>query len=367
MRPGINIDLSSADRLRLEALVRDRNTAQKHVWRARIVLLSASGILNNQDEDVFKRAFDFLATTGDTPEVLFDDILARLFNARTAGPLHVEYLVGGDGELALRVGDSDQAFGIVNVGDAKKVADLCEQQGETIRVSRREFTDSMFHTLDDDDSSLNVLIGSKRFSEGWNSYRVSTMGLLHMGKTEGSEIIQLFGRGVRLRGFGGSLKRSGAIHWASKGGEFAWVPKDPDLPLLETLNVFGVKSDYMARFNEFLDGEGIARSDDRMTYEVPTTIKLPSIPLITIRIPDGIEFASDAKLNLERPPADFLPKRRVTLDWYPRVLARDSRLDGDSASGERLHEARLTKSHLAFLDMDKIYLALLRYKSSTRN
>ena len=35
MRPGINIDLSSADRLRLEALVRDRNTAQKHVWRAR--------------------------------------------------------------------------------------------------------------------------------------------------------------------------------------------------------------------------------------------------------------------------------------------------------------------------------------------
>ena len=47
MRPGINIDLSSADRLRLEALVRDRNTAQKHVWRARIVLLSASGMGTN--------------------------------------------------------------------------------------------------------------------------------------------------------------------------------------------------------------------------------------------------------------------------------------------------------------------------------
>ena len=47
MRPGINIDLSSADRLRLEALVRDRNTAQKHVWRARIVLLSAAGMGTN--------------------------------------------------------------------------------------------------------------------------------------------------------------------------------------------------------------------------------------------------------------------------------------------------------------------------------
>ena len=47
MRPGISIDLSSADRLRLEALVRDWNTAQKHVWRARIVLLSATGMGTN--------------------------------------------------------------------------------------------------------------------------------------------------------------------------------------------------------------------------------------------------------------------------------------------------------------------------------
>ena len=38
--------------------------------------------------------------------------------------------------------------------------------------------------------------------EGWNSWRVSNMGLLNIGRNEGSEIIQLFGRGVRLRGRG---------------------------------------------------------------------------------------------------------------------------------------------------------------------
>lgn len=48
MRPGTTINLSSADRRRLEALVRDRNTAQKHVWRAEIVLLSAEGIGTNE-------------------------------------------------------------------------------------------------------------------------------------------------------------------------------------------------------------------------------------------------------------------------------------------------------------------------------
>jgi hypothetical protein len=48
MRTGISITLSSADRKRLQALVRDRNAAQKHVWRAGIVLLSADGVGTNE-------------------------------------------------------------------------------------------------------------------------------------------------------------------------------------------------------------------------------------------------------------------------------------------------------------------------------
>ena len=47
MRTGISITLSEGDRQRLEALVADRNTPQKHVWRARIVLFSADGAGTN--------------------------------------------------------------------------------------------------------------------------------------------------------------------------------------------------------------------------------------------------------------------------------------------------------------------------------
>jgi transposase len=43
MRKGISITVTPADRVRLEAIVRDRNSPQKHVWRARIVLLTADG------------------------------------------------------------------------------------------------------------------------------------------------------------------------------------------------------------------------------------------------------------------------------------------------------------------------------------
>src|SRR5713101_9901753 len=44
MRKIEQISISAADRERLERLVRDRNTPQKVVWRARIVLLASEGL-----------------------------------------------------------------------------------------------------------------------------------------------------------------------------------------------------------------------------------------------------------------------------------------------------------------------------------
>ena len=43
MRSGVEIRLGPGDRERLEAVVADRNNAQKHVWRARIILATVEG------------------------------------------------------------------------------------------------------------------------------------------------------------------------------------------------------------------------------------------------------------------------------------------------------------------------------------
>ena len=73
------------------------------------------------------------------------------------------------------------------------------------------------------------------------------MGLLNVGRNEGSQIIQLFGRGVRLRGRDMTLKRSSAL--------------DGDHPeyigLLETLNIFAVRANYMLQFRDYLQREGV--------------------------------------------------------------------------------------------------------------
>src|SRR5271167_3899640 len=43
MLNGITVAVTAKDRAKLEAVVADRNSPQKHVWRARIVLLTAEG------------------------------------------------------------------------------------------------------------------------------------------------------------------------------------------------------------------------------------------------------------------------------------------------------------------------------------
>ena len=108
----------------------------------------------------------------------------------------------------MRIGNGEY-FGIINVGDSGTLAKKCEEVG--LNVMSKEYTEkSLFANINKPDSSLNILIGSKKFTEGWSSWRVSTMGLLNVGKSEGSQIIQLFGRGVRLKGYKFSLKRSSA-------------------------------------------------------------------------------------------------------------------------------------------------------------
>src|SRR3546814_4454780 len=92
------------------------------------------------------------------------------------------------------------------------------------------------------------------------SWRVSTMGLMNVGQTEGSQIIQLFGRGVRLKGYGSSLKRSGKTELPDD------MTRPKDIGVLETLSIFGLRADYMAQFRDFLEEEGLPTNDDRDVF-----------------------------------------------------------------------------------------------------
>jgi len=188
----------------------------------------------------------------------------------------------------LRVGDNEP-FGVINVGDDTKLCRLCEGKPHLV-VGERDFETSLFKAINEPQSSVNLLIGSKKFTEGWNSWRVSTMGLMNVGRTEGAQIIQLFGRGVRLKGYERSLKRSNRVNIPDE------VVRPPYLGTLETLNIFGIKADYMAQFREFLAEEGLSANEERIEFFLPVIRNLGSKKLKTIRLKktiNGVSTESD--------------------------------------------------------------------------
>ena len=340
----------------LASFVRERDQSVAAIDR---LLKGSSGLLDAQGRDIFAGAFQYLNTLGLTPDQVFDDILRVLFNASKEAALHVENLKGTDGEVALRLGNNEP-FGVINVGDASALCKLCEERRELV-VTEKEFSGSLFRTLNDEASKINILIGSKKFTEGWSSWRVSTMGLMNIGRNEGPQIIQLFGRGVRLKGKDFSLKRSRRLE-----GQ----PLPENIEALETLNIFGIRADYMRQFKEYLEDEGLPANEDRIEFVLPVIKNLGTKKLKIVRLKENIDFKKDGqKPILDAEPPDYLKKHPVVLDWYPKLQAMTSLpAQAGGAGRPSTQEAEREKhyfdeQHLAFLDFDAIYFELQQFKN----
>lgn len=283
----------------------------------------------------------------------YHKIIEKLFHSNVPNAnLHIDKQKGGDGEIGLRVGNAPY-FGVINVGDSDTLIKLCESND--LDCETREFgNNSLFSHINDDDSTINILIGSKKFSEGWSSWRVSAMGLMNVGRSEGSEIIQLFGRGVRLKGYKYSLKRSTALDSSYNPGN---LPKG--LREIETLNIFGVRADYMDTFRKYLEDEGLPANEEAYTeVKIPTVNLLGETKLKVVRLKEGYDFKKTVVVH----PEECIDKMRVKVDWLPKVDALWSKKAGVE-EGAVMPKGKLRSSHLALLNWNKIFFAIEQMKN----
>ena len=315
------------------------------------ILKGRDGLTDEKGRSIFAAAFGHLHKDNMKAEDVFNDMLIRIFHARVPGKVHVEHLKGSEGEIALRIGEGNQPFGVINVGDAKKLWDLCGELEELVTIEKN-FSESLFRKINDQEGEINLLIGSKKFTEGWNSWRVSTMGLMNIGRNEGSEIIQLFGRGVRLMGYDFCLKRS---------SELTNVKKPSYIRTCETLNVFGVRADYMQQFKDYLEEEGLPSEVEEIV--LPVIKNLGKVKLKVPTVSDSVDFKKDQRTSLEFPPESIL-RRPIILDWYPRIQALIAKgIEGGLGDGKKNEIRKLSEKHLAFIDWDDVFFELVRHKN----
>lgn len=335
-----------------------KNRSQILAW-LNALLCDEPLLLDSKGNAIFRHRFLPLASFKDDLNALYADILKTLFNADSSAHLYLHNIKKASGEVALKVGNSDY-FALINVGDSSELLKSAVEL-ENVSVKQDEFSDGLFGTINQDSSTLNLLIGSRKFTEGWSSWRVSTMGLLNMGKGEGSQIIQLFGRGVRLKGRDFSLRRT----------LLGQMPKGLGLDKLETLNIFGIKADYMAKFREYLEDEGIQSPDEVLQLDFPVQKKLPAnVALKTLRLKDGYKdnqkmgFKRQEMVQLYELPEFARGKAKpilAVLDLYPRLEALSSKAVRQSDKDER-QSNKFKQEIFALFDWDKLYLDLQKYK-----
>ncbi|GIV99333.1 DEAD/DEAH box helicase family protein [Roseiflexus sp.] len=347
----------------LHRVLSDRDWAVKTL---KAILDGKTGLVSPDGSDVFAGRFPFLrergsagvsparpgnaGVSGVSPAHLYDDILQRLFHASAGGGLHVCEIKSSPGELGLKAANATAYFGLIYIGDTSEFKKLVEANAPEIVLEQDAIAGSLFERINRPDSGLHVLIGARKFMEGWNSWRVASMGLLNIGRQEGSQIIQLFGRGVRLKGKAMSLKRSAALD-----------EEHPDhISLLETLNIFAVRANYMAQFRDYLEREGV---------EVEPPIELPLFVrvneqflkqgLVVPRPPENRDFTKETALLLE--PDSRL---RVHADMSVKVQALESTRLGLHTTDVRAGQSQaIPAESLNLVDWQQAYLDVLAYKA----
>lgn len=324
------------------------------------------GIKTSSDKDVFpvddfrllREVFkeQIVKPVQKNAKPVFEDMLRLLFNCTSDGPeLHLWNIKSAQGEIGIRIGNNDYS-GVINVGDDAELLKLCEKRG----FHKVDDPDgpSIFGNLNDKNSTIQFLIGSRKFTEGWSSYRVSSIGLMNIGRSEGSQIIQLFGRGVRLKGKDNSLKRSNAFDPI-----LASEPVIEYIRELETLQVAGVRADYMSEFKKFLENEGVQAKNER-TKEIKIPIQmrkeadLSKLKVLVLR--DDYNYLADEP-EVVLSYDDELFRENLILDYYPRVRAEAS--TDKSVSQREVNKTRIPNAYLDFLDWNYLFQECIQFKN----
>ena len=309
-----------------------RKAIQNQKWVKDItekIIKGGSGLKNDKGEDVFAKRFEYLRKNGFDVE----DLYGRIFGGK--GEFGAYEIKNAIGELGLKAGENNY-FGVINIGDVTEFRKKLEKKG--IVANRDVMSNSLFDAIKREDSSINLLIGSKKFIEGWDTWRVSSMGLLNIGTGQGPQIIQLFGRGVRLKGKGFSLKRS---------------DENSPVKFLEFLNIYGIKADYL---NRFLD----AIRKEEVEFEV---IQIPVKPqheekwtsLYALSKDENKKFVEEKFLLLE-----IDKKLYFILNLSPRIKVYRG-IVAEEVSGD-LEEMRIPEEIVGLLNWQEIFKEISEYK-----
>jgi len=184
----------------------------------------------------------------------YEDILKYILNAETPGKIEVLKIPGNRQELIFRLMTADKPFALIKIGD---ISSWLKDKLGGYMINESFENVSYFKRINNDDSDINILMGSRSFYEGWDSNRPNILLFVNIGVGSDAKkfVLQSVGRGVRIEPQKHQRKRLQNLFNAGEVNEQLFEKvKDLILPI-ESLFVFGTNAENLKEIIKTLKEE----------------------------------------------------------------------------------------------------------------
>jgi len=230
----------------------------------------------NEDRDFYYEDdgldVDFIEEIDDVNK---SDILKYVFNADKPGTIEVTGIEGNQKELAFSLTSSSKDFACIVIGDISKWKN---NELEDYYYNKDILKESYLDNIEDEDNNINILLGSRVFTEGWDTNRLNIVNYINIGVSSDSQkyILQSIGRGLRIEPITHQRKRLDYIDNEIKTEEdLLEISKNKLNKPLETLFIFSTNRNAIDAIirglekekDDYLEIEGIEENESLKSKE----------------------------------------------------------------------------------------------------
>jgi type III restriction enzyme len=255
------------------------------------------------------------------------DLLKAVFNASVPGQIEILFRPSNRKEVAFKMKTSNEAFALIRIGD---ISNWLTQELVGYEVNHRFSDEGFFEQLNRPSSSINILLGSRSFYEGWDSNRPNVIMYINIGTGTDAKkfILQSVGRGARIEPLPGYRKRFRELYTSG-------VLSDQEQALFHQ-----IKGDILPLEGEFIFGTN-RKALETVINELDQEDEHTGSHEISLKL--NKEFLDHQLLLIP------VFKRQKRLLYHKRDLAKFTLSEQNLAQ---------LKNYLAYLSDDRLLLAL---------
>jgi len=251
------------------------------------------------------------------------DVLKNIYNSDSPGEIEISFRPSDKKQVAFKLTTSDKHFALSKTGD---IPNWLKAELSRFNINHQFEQEGFFERINQDDSHINILMGSRAFYEGWDSNRPNIINFINIGMGQDAKkfILQSVGRGVRIEPIKDKRKRLLQVYNSKEIDEDLFDKIKYKVLPIETLFIFGTNRNALVSVIQELEKEK-KEEEHQLSLFVNEKVKehellipvyqLADHPLIENR--ELVKFEiSQRELEILKGYAEYISDDRIFLMLY---------------------------------------------------